>query len=141
MSAGDVSGLIDFATTPDPAPASPAPEETVTSTPETDQAPVESDVSPDNTDVDTGETAQGEADEDKPVDARTNPAAVRAALKALRDSNPAMAPIARQLNDAFGRYNAYKQVFPKVAEAQNARALLDAVGGEEGFVSLQESMK
>jgi len=139
MSAGDVSGLIDLATTPDVSAPAPSPEETVTSTPETDQAPVDTDVSSDPTDV-AEEQQQGETDE-KSIDARTNPAAVRAALKALRDSDPKMAPIARQLNDAFGRYNAYKSVFPKVADAQNARALLDAVGGEEGFTGLQESVK
>lgn len=136
----DVTGLIDFATAPE-APA-PTTEETAPAPIETDPAlDASDDVSSDSTDVDTGEPAQGDADGDKPVDARTNPAAVRAALKALRDSDPKNAPIARQLNDAFGRYNAYKQHFPKVADAANARALLDAVGGEEGFVSLQESMK
>jgi hypothetical protein len=139
MSAGDVSGLIDLATTPDVPSPTPSPEETVTTAPETDQAPVDTDVSSDPTDV-AEEQQQGETDE-KSIDARTNPAAVRAALKALRDSDPKMAPIARQLNDAFGRYNAYKSVFPKVADAQNARALLDAVGGEEGFTGLQESVK
>lgn len=79
--------------------------------------------------------------DDKPVDARTNPAAVRNALKKLRDMGPEYAPIARQLNDAFGRHNAYKAAFPKVADAQNARALLDAVGGNEGFAALQEQVK
>src|SRR5882672_8733047 len=142
MSASDVSGLIDFATTPDPTPAAAPTEETVTTPIETDPAlDASTDVSSDSTDVDTEEAAQGDAGDDKPVDARTNPAAVRAALKALRDSDPKLAPIARQLNDAYGRAMAYKQSFPKVADAQNARALLDAVGGEEGFVSLQESMK
>jgi hypothetical protein len=143
MSAPDVSGLIDLATAPDaPTTEISAPEETSTTPVETDPAldTQGEDVSPDNTDVD-GEAAQGDAGDDKPVDARTNPAAVRSALKKLRDLGPEYAPIARQLNDSFGRYNAYKTVFPKVADAQNAKALLDAVGGEEGFTSLQESLK
>jgi hypothetical protein len=133
----DVTGLIDLATAPDPAPA---PTEEAVAAPVAPDQTLTEDVSPDNTEVD-GEPAAEGLGEDKPVDARTNPAAVRAALKALRDSDPKMAPIARQLNDAFGRYNAYKSVFPKVADAQNARALLDAVGGDEGLTALQERTK
>jgi hypothetical protein len=141
MSIGDVSGLIDLATAPDTTPAAPT-EETVASTPETDQALDSIDVSSEEgTNPSDDATQPTDGDAERSVDARTNPAAVRAALKALRDSDPKLAPIARQLNDAFGRYNAYKNVFPKVADAQSAKALLDAVGGADGFTSLQENVK
>jgi hypothetical protein len=136
----DVTGLIDLATAPDPAPA--PTEEAVTTPSAPDQTLDTHDVPSDDTTVESEDQASPDGvDAEKPVDGRTNPAAVRAALKALRDSDPKMAPIARQLNDAFGRYNAYKSVFPKVADAQNARALLDAVGGDEGLTALQERTK
>ena len=137
----DVSGLIDLATAPDPVPASPAPtEEAVTSPTETGET--SEDVSgAEGTDVEASEQPQEGAEAEQPIDARTNPAAVRSALKKLRDMGPEFAPIARQLNNSFGREIAYKNVFPKVADAQNAKALLDAVGGQEGFVALQENVK
>jgi hypothetical protein len=87
-----------------------------------------------------GEEAEGEPKaegDDKQVDARTNPAKIRAALKVLRDSDPANAGIARELNDAYGRYQGYKSVFPKVGDAQAAKITLDAAGGTEGIAHLQ----
>lgn len=136
MAAADVSGLLDLASAPSPTPVpTPEPVEEVvdnalepTDTPE---APPEGDDSPE---------APPEGVE-KPVDGRTNPAAIRSALKAFRDLDPKNGPIARELNDAYGRYSAYKSVFPKVADAQNAKAVLDAVGGHDGITSLQETLK
>lgn len=141
MAAADVSALISAASSPDPTPSpTPAPAET--------EAPVEA---PESTDFaetpetetpDAGEGApEADAAGEKPVDARTNPAQIRQALKEFRDAKPENAPIARELNNAYGRYTAYKSVFPKVADAQNAKAILDAVGGNDGVAQLQSTIK
>jgi hypothetical protein len=141
----DIAGLIDVATAPEAAaPAATTPTETTA--PEID-APDQTLDTPDDVSSESGsespeDSAQPQdSDVERSVDARTNPAAVRAALKAMRDSDPALAPIARQLNDAYGRYTAYRNVFPKVADAQQAKALIDAVGGGDGLTSLQENVK
>ncbi len=139
MAASDVSALLDVASaTSDPTPV------------ETTEQPVGQPVAEPDTDlpepqIEDDAPAEGadvsEPEVDKPVDGRTNPAAVRSALKAFRDLKPENAPIARELNDAYGRYTAYKGVFPKVADAQAAKAVLDAVGGGEGIASLQSTIK
>src|SRR5690242_12800210 len=117
MAAADVSALLDVASSP-----TPTPEATPTEAIVDDAAPVES---PTEESTEAGEGAPpapptgdeaAPAPDDK-VDARTNPDAIRKALKALRDSSPENAPIARRLNDIVGREGAYRQVFPKVADA------------------------
>lgn len=136
----DVSALLEVASAPDAAAetaevTSPEPTETAADTPDGTEVPA--------TETDSGEAAlsTGAEDDEKPVDGRTNPAAIRSALKAFRDLDPKNAPLARELNNAYGRYTAYRDVFPKVAEAQAAKAVLDAVGGHEGIVGLQETIK
>lgn len=135
----DVSALLDIASAPEPV-TEPTPEP---SEPEVDAASPDSATEADDASASQGDAAPSAApdDEEKPVDGRTNPAAIRSALKALRDSDPKNASIARELNNAYGRYNAYRDVFPKVADAQAARTLLDGVGGPDGFASLQETVK
>jgi hypothetical protein len=125
----DVSSLIDIASEPASTVVEETPVETA-ETVETTETPVE------------GETkAEASPEGEKPVDARTNPDAVRKALREFRDSKPENAPIARHLNNVVGRYEAYRQVFPKVADAQNAKVMLDAIGGTEGISGLQETIK
>lgn len=70
-------------------------------------------------------------------DARRLPSQIRSALKQFRDQFPDQAPVARALNDAYGRYTAYQQVFPKVEEARQARATLEALGGTDGVADIQ----
>lgn len=95
----DVSSIVDVASTPDP---------TVTPDPTPSEPEIIQDSpAPDAPEVDAAATPDspepgGEPAPEPGVDGRTNPAAVRTALKALRDSNPANAPIARELNDAYG---------------------------------------
>lgn len=128
----DVSSLIDIASANDSTPVEETPVET-TETVETTEAtetPIEGE-------TETKVTPEG----DKAVDARTNPDAIRKALKAFRDSAPENAPVARELNNGYGRYLAYKNVFPKVADAQNAKAVLEAVGGNDGIAELQGIVK
>lgn len=144
MAAADVSALIDVVSAPDaPVPTTPQPASTsptpMPSEPEANDAEI---TEPETETTDEGEGATEEAvGEEKPVDGRTNPAAIRKALKEFRDSKPENAAVARELNNAYGRYTAYKSVFPKVADAQNAKAILDAVGGNEGVAQLQSTIK
>jgi len=130
MASGDVSALLDIAGSApqvDPAPVD---------TP--DIAPLEE--TPESTPADGAQPEAAESTE-KPIDARTNPKAIREALKTLRDSSPENAPIARELNNIVGRHAAYKAEFPTVAEARDAKALLTAVGGNEGLAQLQATIK
>ena len=128
MASADVGALLDIASSApqsDPTPVEPVETEV--------SGPIEGEVS--------SESGQPEGDTEKPVDGRTTPAQIRTALKEFRDLKPENAPIARQLNDAFGRYTAYKQEFPTVASAREARVLLDAVGGNDGLATLQQTVK
>lgn len=130
MAAPDVSALLDVASAAPPA-------ETPAAEPE-----VETPDGGEFTETETPET--GGEPEQKPeakIDGRTNPAAIRSALKAFRDAAPENAPLARELNDGYGRYTAYKAEFPTVAAAREARALLDAVGGSEGITGLQDTIR
>ena len=128
----DVSSLIDIASS---APQSdPTPVETVEAEP---LEPVEG-----GEPAPEGEPAAAEAEPtEKPVDGRTNPAAIRSALKEFRDTKPENAPIARELNNGYGRYLAYKTEFSTVAAARDARAMIDAMGGSEGLSTLQATVK
>jgi hypothetical protein len=140
-SVADVSSIVDSVSSPDPSPAPPPeveasePEITTPDSSTPDAPEVDAATPPDSPD------SGGEITPEPSVDGRTNPAQVRSALKALRDSDPKNAPIARELNDAYGRYNAYKESFPTVADARNAKAFLDANGGVEGLTSLHETIQ
>lgn len=142
MAAADVSALIDVASSPDVSPASVATESPVDET--TLDTPVEG-AEPSTQDANAGADTPVEGAEAAPagekIDARTNPDAIRKVLRELRDSSPDKAPIARQLNDIVGREGAYRQVFPKVADAKQAKFLLDSIGGGDGLTSLQETIK
>lgn len=77
----------------------------------------------------------------KPVEpTKATPDSVRKALKALRDSDPKSAAIVKELHGAFERFNAYKTEFPTVQAAKEAKAFIEAVGGEEGYKQISESM-
>lgn len=139
----DVSALLDAASAPaDPTPAPDPTPDPIDTDPVQD---ADTDAAPDDSTADPSDAAEvpdaGTDPDEKPVDGRTNPAAIRSALKAFRDLDPKNAPLAKELNNAYGRYTAYREVFPKVADAQQARALLDAVGGDSGLASLQETIK
>jgi hypothetical protein len=137
MAAADVSALIEVASTPDSSPSpSPAPTESAV-----EETPVEStESSAKGSETRESQTETPTEGTDK-VDARTNPDAIRKALKSWRDSSPENAPVARQLNDIVGRESAYRQVFPKVADAKQAKFILDSVGGGDGLTELQNTIK
>jgi hypothetical protein len=128
----DVSGLLEAASVP-----------TVEVTPQTttEETPLEvpeGETPPESTETGEVKTETGAA---PTVDARTNPDAIRKVLKELRDSSPEKAPIARRLNDIVGHEQAYRAVFPKVADAKNAKFLLESIGGGEGLSALQQTIK
>lgn len=140
MAAADVSALVDVVSSPDPTPSSAPEPDLGTDVPDVGTTDVlDTDPSPEGEVGDGG--GEPQPDGEKPVDGRTNPAQIRSALKALRDSDPKNAPIARDLNNAYGRYTAYKESFPTVADARNAKAFIDANGGIEGLTSLHETVK
>lgn len=99
----------------------------------------EENTSPDDKADSEGDGKPDKGDEsDKDDKATSTPAKVRAALKALRDSSPENAKIARELNDVYGRYQSYSKVFPKVGDALEAKNTLEAVGGSDGIAKIQE---
>lgn len=65
---------------------------------------------------------------------------IHAALKAFRDGNPEHAAAARALNDAYGRFEGYKSVFPSVEEARAVKAQLETFGGFEGISQMQSTL-
>lgn len=137
----DFSAILDVAEVPE---VTPAAEPTPTSEPELDTPAPETDAapSPDGAQPESEPAEPGaEPGSEPPVDGRTNPAQIRSALKAFRDSDPKNAPVARELNDGYGRYLAYKNSFPTVAEARDAKAFLDANGGVEGLSELHSTIQ
>lgn len=125
----DVSSLLDVASAPPPT----AVEEPIVESPESGESEVET--------PESGESQEKAPEGDKAVDARTNPDSIRKALKAFRETSPENAPVAKELHNIVGRYNAYKQEFPTVSAAREAKAILGAVGGTEGLASLQETLR
>ena len=78
------------------------------------------------------EAPEGEETQEQ-RDGRNTPDGIRKAIKSLRETHPAEAKL---INDAYGRSEAYKQVFPTVKDAQTAHAALQSLqelGGVEGI--------
>lgn len=75
-------------------------------------------------------------EEDLPGTEKT-PQEIRKALKAFRDADPKNAAAVKQLHGAFERHEAYKQEFPTVESAREAKAFIELVGGPEGYETLQ----
>ena len=75
---------------------------------------------------------------DKDIDTKATPDNVRKALKSMRDASPANAEIVKTLHGAFERFNAYKEEFPTVAAAKDAKAFIESVGGPEGYQKMQD---
>src|ERR1700676_3676006 len=68
------------------------------------------------------------------------PKEVRKALKAFKDASPANAEMVKQLHGSYERHLAYKNEFPTVQDAKNAKAFIESIGGEEGYTKLNESV-
>jgi hypothetical protein len=141
MASADVSAIVDLASSVDP---TPTPEVTPTEVPEVTTPDIPT-LEGETPEAETPDAPEGEitpVDPDPKVDGRTNPAAVRSALKAFRDADPKNAAISRELNDSYGRWQAAKQVFPGgVTEMRNVKSFIDANGGVEGLTTLHETIK
>jgi hypothetical protein len=83
---------------------------------------------------------EAKAKADKSIDTKATPENVRKALKAMRDSNPANAAVAKELHGAYERFNAYKAEFSTVTAAKEAKAFIESVGGPEGYQKMQEAL-
>lgn len=129
MAAADVSGLLEVASVQDSASATAEPAVNETTVAEATPEVAEG-----------GEGAPETAPTDK-VDNRTNPDAIRKALKAWRDTSPESAEIARKLNYIVGHEQGYVKEFPTVQEARQAKFILNSVGGPEGIAQLQSTIK
>lgn len=71
-------------------------------------------------------------------DGRTLPKDVQAALKALRELNPANGKTVETLRKSYFANQQYAKVFPSPSVAQQAKATLELIGGEQGISGLQE---
>lgn len=91
-------------------------------------------------------TKQAELDAKKLPGGKNTPDHIRKTLKAIRDANPTENGNAvKELHGAYERWAAAKQVFPKgVQEMKDAKALIDLVGGQDGynnFVSQKQAIE
>jgi hypothetical protein len=72
---------------------------------------------------------------DKSGDARALLGEARKQLAELRKVNPKLADFAQK---SIFKSQEFEKLFPTVKEAQNAKAVLEELGGEEGIVSLRQ---
>jgi hypothetical protein len=115
-------------------------EGTETQTTDTPTAPVLNEDGTEQT-PEQKETAAAKVESDKAIDTESTPQNVRKALKGLRDASPANANVVKELHGAYERWSAAKTVFPKgVEEMKEAKAFIDAIGGQEGYQKTQEAM-
>jgi hypothetical protein len=115
-------------------------EGTETQTTDTPTAPVLNEDGTEQT-PEQKETAAAKVESDKAIDTEATPQNVRKALKGLRDASPANANVVKELHGAYERWSAAKTVFPKgVEEMKEAKAFIDAIGGQEGYQKTQEAM-
>lgn len=107
---------------------------------EVDTPEVDGEADGETTDTDKEGSEGVKEDQEKQQDGRKAPDAVRKALKAFRESSPEHAAAAKQLNDAYGRYEAYKGVFGKVEDARAAKTTLDTIETMGGFEGVQNTI-
>ena len=75
---------------------------------------------------------------DQKLDRRTNPDALRKALKFLRENGGEHSQRAQDLERMLGETKSYKTAFQTVREAREARQALDALGGREKLAEIQQ---
>lgn len=108
-----------------------------TETGEVVETSVETDAPEISTDV--PETPAGETPEGAEGDARNLPKDVQKFLKSARE-NPETAKVARALNDAYFREQAYSK-YGKPAEIAAAAATLSRLGGDEGIAQMEQQLE
>lgn len=91
--------------------------------------------------AETTQVTEGQEATEQPEtdgDGRTLPKDVQAALKALRELNPANGKTVETLRKSYFANQQFAKVFPTPAVAQQAKSALELVGGEQGISGLQE---
>jgi hypothetical protein len=84
------------------------------------------------------ERAEGEQPEvEKPEEKPPLPKELSKMLREIKEQQPERAGHVRELQTAYYQRNGYREAFSTVDDARNAKATLDALGGEEGIVDLQ----
>lgn len=73
-------------------------------------------------------------------DGRTLPKEVQSALKLLREQHPEMAKTLEELRKAYFSSRQHGEFFKTPAEARQAHATLELVGGSEGIANLQSQV-
>ena len=99
-----------------------------------EQPSVESEVSTETTE----EVIQPEAEEK--VDGRTGPRNIQNALKTLKEAHPELAKDIDELRKGYFSGRQHSEFFKSPAEARQAKATLDLVGGAEGISNLQSQI-
>lgn len=67
------------------------------------------------------------------------PQEVRKALKSFKDASPENAAMVKLLHGSYERHQAYKEQFPTVQAAKEAKAFIDTIGGIEGYQKTVEA--
>lgn len=150
------AGIIDFAGLDSAAAANGTPEVDTpeVDTPEVDAGAAEVDTEAGKEGTEDGGEGSGEGKEktetgkektagkDEAPGDKNTPDNIRKVLKAIKDADPKNAGAVKELHGAFERWNAAKQIFPKgVAEMKEAKALIDLVGGQDGYENLTQTVQ
>ena len=77
---------------------------------------------------------------EKAGDGRTLPKEVQTALKALKEAHPEHAKALEELRKSYFSSKQHGEFFKTPAEARQAKAALDLVGGHEGIATLQSKV-
>src|ERR1700722_4975966 len=77
---------------------------------------------------------------DKAGDSRTLPKNVQGALKTLKEAHPELAKELDELRKGYSDSRGHREFFKSPAEARQAKATLELVGGSEGIATLQSQV-
>ena len=86
-----------------------------------------------------GESGEGESEAGK-GDGRTLPKSVQNALKTFKEAHPELAKEIDELRKGYFDSRGHREFFKSPAEARQAKATLDLVGGHEGIANLQSQV-
>jgi hypothetical protein len=87
-----------------------------------------------------GEDADLGTNADKPGDGRTLPKNVQGALKTFKEAHPELAKEIDELRKGYFDSRGHREHFASPAEARQAKAALDLVGGSQGIAELQSKV-
>jgi len=85
--------------------------------------------------ADSGESASADKG-----DSRTLPKNIQGALKSLKEAHPELAKELEELRKGYFDSRGHREFFKNPAEARQAKATLDLVGGSQGIANLQSQV-